>query len=101
MGPRSKRPITELSSRDLPAAPGQAPGRSDARRKAWYIAIRSPLERASSEIRAFLEDLLGEQAAAVVMAVGDRAAMGSATPGARPRINKSILKLLSNAFFQI
>ncbi|MDQ7758985.1 hypothetical protein RAB70_17675 [Xanthomonas sontii] len=47
--------------------------------------IKAPLERASKEIREFLEDLLGEQAAAVVMAVGQRAAMASATPGTRTR----------------
>ena len=45
--------------------------------------VREPLQRASNEIRAFLEDLLGEQAAAIVMAVGERAAVGSATPAAR------------------
>lgn len=45
--------------------------------------VREPLQRASNEIHAFLEDLLGEQAAAIVMAVGERAAVGSATPAAR------------------
>lgn len=47
--------------------------------------IEAPLRRASNEIKAFLEDLLGEQAAAVVMAVGATALPGSAVPGARPK----------------
>ena len=47
--------------------------------------IDAPLRRASNEIREFLEDLLGEQAAAVVMAVGQRAAIASAVPGTRAR----------------
>lgn len=48
-------------------------------------AIDAPLRRASNEIKAFLEDLLGEQAAAVVMAVGATALPGSAVPGARSK----------------
>jgi hypothetical protein len=47
--------------------------------------IAAALQRASNELREFLEDLLGEQAAAVVMAVGGRAASASANPGARTR----------------
>jgi len=47
--------------------------------------LDEPLQRASNEIRAFLEDLLGEQAAAVVMAVGQRAAVASAVPATRTR----------------
>jgi hypothetical protein len=47
--------------------------------------IDTPLRRASNEIREFLEDLLGEQAAAVVMAVGQRATQASAVPGTRTR----------------
>jgi len=43
------------------------------------------LRRASDEIREFLADLLGEQAATVVMAVGQQAAMASAVPGTRTR----------------
>lgn len=41
------------------------------------------LHRASDEIREFLADLLGEQAAAVVMAVGQQAVAASAVPGTR------------------
>ena len=47
--------------------------------------IRSPLERGSNEIHAFLEDLLGEQAAAVMMGVGQRAAIGSSMTGIRSK----------------
>ncbi len=47
--------------------------------------VNGALQRASNEIREFLEDLLGEQAATVVMAVGERAVMTSAMPGARAR----------------
>jgi hypothetical protein len=48
--------------------------------------IRAPLERASNEILAFLQDLLGEQAAAVILSVGGRAiASGSRAPGSRTR----------------
>lgn len=46
--------------------------------------ISAPLQRASDEIRHFLEDILGEQAAAVVMAVGGHVAVASAVPGTRP-----------------
>ncbi|MET3444764.1 hypothetical protein [Ralstonia sp. 1138] len=47
--------------------------------------IGGPLQRASNEIYAFLEDLLGEQAAAIVMAAGQKAVAGSATPGLRAK----------------
>lgn len=47
--------------------------------------VTTALQRASDEIRHFLEDLLGEQAAAVVMAAGERAVATSAMPGARAR----------------
>ncbi|PLK50140.1 hypothetical protein [Uliginosibacterium sp. TH139] len=47
--------------------------------------LSAPLRRASDEIRHLLEDLLGEQAAAVVMAVGGRAATASAVPATRTR----------------
>jgi len=47
--------------------------------------INAPLRRASNEIREFLDDLLGEQVAAVVMAVGTRATAASAMPGSRTR----------------
>jgi hypothetical protein len=47
--------------------------------------LAAPLERGSREIRELLEDLLGERAAAVVMAVGQRAVPASAVPGTRTR----------------
>ena len=47
--------------------------------------ITEPLTRASEEIRQFLEDLLGERAAAVVMAVGGTAVAASAIPATRTR----------------
>ncbi|MDR2327842.1 MAG: hypothetical protein LBE51_20875 [Acidovorax sp.] len=53
--------------------------------KAMRSQIKAPLQRASNEIRMFLEDLLGEQAAAVMMAAGERAVAGSAMPGSRAR----------------
>jgi hypothetical protein len=53
--------------------------------KAMRGTLDAPLRRASAEIREFLEDLLGEQAAAVVMAVGQRAVQASAVPGTRTR----------------
>jgi hypothetical protein len=53
--------------------------------KAMRGQIDAPLRRASSEIREFLEDLLGEQAAGVVMALGQRAVQASAVPGTRTR----------------
>lgn len=53
--------------------------------KAMRGQLAAPIERASKEIRAFLEDLLGEQAAAVVMQVGQQAAAASAVPGTRTR----------------
>lgn len=56
--------------------------------------LGAPIQRASAEIEAFLEDLLGEQAAAVAMAVGQRVAAGSAMPGSRAKTghNKADLK---------
>jgi hypothetical protein len=53
--------------------------------RAMKAGVTTALQRASNEIRLFLEDLLGEQAAAVVMAAGERAVMQSAMPGARAR----------------
>ncbi len=53
--------------------------------KAMRGKLDEPLRRASNEIREFMEDLLGEQAAAVVMAVGGRAVAASAVPGTRAR----------------
>ena len=53
--------------------------------KALRSRIDEPLRRASNEIRELLEDLLGEQAAAVVMAVGGRAVVASAVPGSRAK----------------
>lgn len=47
--------------------------------------IDVPMQRASAEIREFVADLLGEQAASVVMSVGQRAATASALPGTRAR----------------
>lgn len=47
--------------------------------------ITEPLTRASEEIRQFLEDLLGERAAAIVMAVGGTAVAASAIPATRTR----------------
>lgn len=51
--------------------------------------INEPLQRASKEIREFLDDLLGEQVAAVVMAVGTTAAMASVVPGTRTRSGRN------------
>lgn len=51
--------------------------------------IRAPLERGSNEIREFLEDLIGEQAASVVMAAGGRAVVASAVPGTRSRSGRN------------
>lgn len=53
--------------------------------KALQGQVQAPLARASDEIREFLEDLLGEQAAAVVMAVGQHAVQASAVAGTRSR----------------
>ncbi|HSI51706.1 MAG TPA: hypothetical protein VLA61_25840 [Ideonella sp.] len=53
--------------------------------KALQGKVNAALQRASNEIREFLEDLLGEQAAAVVMAVGSKAVAASAVPGTRTR----------------
>jgi hypothetical protein len=47
--------------------------------------VSEPLTRASNEIREFLEDLLGERAAAVVMAIGGTAIAASAVPATRTR----------------
>ncbi len=47
--------------------------------------INEPLQRASNEIREFLADLLGERAAAVVMAAGGAAVAASAVPATRTR----------------
>jgi hypothetical protein len=53
--------------------------------KALQGQIDEPLRRASNEIREFLDDLLGEQAAAVVMALGHQAVVASAVPGTRTK----------------
>ena len=55
------------------------------RLKALQSQIDGGLKRASDEIREFLEDLLGEQAAAVAMTVGERAVVASAVPGSRAK----------------
>lgn len=47
--------------------------------------VGAVLQRASNELRMFLEDLLGEQAATVVMATGNAAVRASAMPGSRTR----------------
>jgi hypothetical protein len=47
--------------------------------------IGTYITRASNELREFLEDILGEQAAAIVMAAGQRAAQASVIPGTRPK----------------
>ncbi|MBI5256118.1 MAG: hypothetical protein HY855_06430 [Burkholderiales bacterium] len=51
--------------------------------KAMRTDVNSTMQRASAEIGIFLQDLLGEQAAAVVMAAGQKAVAASALPGAR------------------
>jgi hypothetical protein len=66
-------PIQELCKQLLPGL------------KAMRGTLNAPLQRASDEIRHFLEDLLGEQAAGVVMALGNRAVQPSAVPGTRTR----------------
>ena len=53
--------------------------------KAMRSQITEPLTRASEEIRHFLEDLLGERAAAVVMAIGGTAVAASAVSATRTR----------------
>ena len=53
--------------------------------RAMKSGVTRALQRASNEIHHFLEDLLGEQAATVVMAVGQRAVVASAVPGTRTR----------------
>jgi hypothetical protein len=53
--------------------------------KGMQGAVAAALRRGSDEVREFLEDLLGEQAAAVAMAVGERAALASAAPGTRTK----------------
>ncbi len=55
--------------------------------------IRAPLQRASKEIYEFLEDLLGEQAAAIVMAAGQRAVTASANPGTRTKAGHNAAEL--------
>jgi hypothetical protein len=66
-------PIQELAKQMLPMLKG------------LRGQLAAPIERASKEIREFLEDLLGEQAAAVVMQVGQNAVAASAVPGTRTR----------------
>jgi hypothetical protein len=50
--------------------------------KKMQSGVRAPLQRASDEILAFLTDLLGEQAAAILMGLGMRVATNGA-PGKR------------------
>ncbi|WP_395703688.1 hypothetical protein [Aquabacterium sp.] len=59
-------------------ARGLLPGMKDMR-----SGIHDTMNRASAEIEMFLKDLLGEQAARIVMNAGERAIAASATPGAR------------------
>lgn len=47
--------------------------------------VTEPLNRASAEIKHFLEDLLGERTAAVLMAVGSNVVAASAVPATRTR----------------
>ncbi len=54
------------------------PGMKDMR-----SGITDTMNRASAEIEMFLKDLLGEQAARIVMNAGERAIAASASPGAR------------------
>ena len=65
--------IQSMASELLPSLKGMQGG------------LGKAIERASAEIREFLEDILGEQAAAVLMTVGERAAVASAVPGTRAR----------------
>jgi hypothetical protein len=53
--------------------------------KRMRTGIDSTMQRASNEMREFLADLLGEQAAAVAMAVGERTVQASAMAGTRSR----------------
>jgi hypothetical protein len=53
--------------------------------RSMQSGVTKALQRAAAEIHHFLEDLLGEQAATVVMAVGQRAVAASAVPGTRTR----------------
>jgi len=66
-------PIQELAKQQLPGL------------KNLKGQLDAPIQRASNEIKEFLEDLLGEQAAAVVMQVGSTAVQASALPGTRTR----------------
>lgn len=53
--------------------------------KGMREGLRTTMQRASNEIYELLQDLLGEQAAAVAMAVGQQAVSASATPATRSR----------------
>ncbi len=53
--------------------------------KAFKGRLDAPLSRAGNEIEAFLKDLVGEQAASVVMAVGQHAVAASLVAGARSK----------------
>ncbi len=66
-------PIQAMAKELLPSLKGMRSG------------VGVTVQRASDELKAFLEDILGEQAAVVVMAMGDRAVASSAVPGTRPR----------------
>lgn len=59
-------------------AKGLLPGMKNMR-----SGVNDTMHRASAEIGLFLQDLLGEQAARVVMAAGQKAVATSALPGAR------------------
>ena len=53
--------------------------------KAMKGKLGEPIQRASLEIKAFLEDLLGEQAAAIAIAVGEKVFQASAVAGTRSK----------------
>jgi len=53
--------------------------------KSLQGTVNEPLQRASNEIREFLSDVLGEQAAGVLLAVGQHAVQASAVPATRTR----------------
>jgi hypothetical protein len=53
--------------------------------KALKGTVNEPLQRASNEIKEFLIDLLGEQGAAVAMAITANVAVASAVPATRTR----------------
>jgi hypothetical protein len=74
-------PIQELCKQLLPGL------------KAMRGQLNAPLQRASAEIKQFLTDLLGEQAAGVVMALSQRAVQASAVPATRARTGNNLAAL--------